>query len=252
MLCARQFLTGILQDQHPVGTPLPADLHILRPFDGYLSAFIDLHTLAHFFEVERLQEYTAGCISTQISTCFQGLFLIFTDGSPGSARFQQRNIAGVLEQTVDAITRAARVVPPTSALWIRTARFFLTMRHVTDFPDGGDRARKQIMRLTHIAPFVYALVRADLYSQSAGLEGVFQTAVDWNLQHADCACTGCSNIIWRGDLVKRTAAEIASGQAQKYALVNPFDGFKTVFCDFCSRRCGVPWDNGNRPCVPHE
>lgn len=211
-----------------------------------------MHTVAHFFEVKRLQKFTADYVSFHITTVVQRLFLIFTDGSPGSARFKQPNIAGLLEETTDAIRRAAPVVPPTSELWTRTARFFLTVRHVTDFVDGGDRVRQQILRLTHIVPFVNALVTADLHSQPAGLEGVFQTAVDWNLQHADCACASCRNIIWRGDLVERTAAEIASGQAQKYALVNPYDGFKTVFCDYCSRRCGVPWDNGNKPCVPHE
>lgn len=253
MFCTRQSLTGsLLQDHNPVGRPLPADLHPLRTFARGISVFVDLHTVAHFFEIEVLQKSTADWVSMQITTVFKGCFLIFTEGSPGSTRFKQPNIAGLLEQTTDAIRRAARIVPPTSEIWIYTARFFLSMRHVTDFLDGGDRVRQQILRLTHITPFVHALVRADLYSQSAGLEGVFQTAMDWNLQHADCACTGCSNIIWRGDLVKRTAAEIASGAVQKCALVNPYDGFKTVFCDFCRRRCGVPWDNGNKPCVPHE
>ncbi|KAG6363671.1 hypothetical protein INS49_008772 [Diaporthe citri] len=251
------FLTWMLQHlqftyQHPINTPLPADL-IPRPtYDRCISIWVDLHTVAHFFEIERLQQFTAACVSTQITTLFTRFFLISTVGSPGSAQFKQPNIPGMLEQTADAIARAARVVPATSGLWVRTARFFLTMRHVTDFLDGGHRVMQQILRLNHIGPFAHALVRAELFCQSAGLEGVFQTSMDWNLQHADCACTGCSNIIWRGDLVKRTSAEIASGAVQKFALVNPYDGFKTVFCDFCSRRCGVPWDNGNKPCVPHE
>lgn len=232
---------------------MPAELNPCPTFDRCISIFIDMHTIGHFFEIERLQHFSIAGVGRQISALLARFFLITTEGCPGSAQFRQPNIRALklLEETAEAVRRAAGFVPPTSALWYRTARFFLAMRHVIDFIDGGDRVTQQILRLAHIGPFAQALVTAGSHCLPAGLEGVFQTAMDWDLQHADCACTGCSNIIWRGDLVNRTPVEIAAGEVQKYALVNPFDGFKTVFCDYCSRHCGVPWDDGNKPCVPH-
>ncbi|KAK7735497.1 hypothetical protein SLS63_003967 [Diaporthe eres] len=245
------FLTWMLQ--YLTFISLPAELNLPLTFDRCISILIDMHTIGHFFEIERLQHLSIAGVGRRISALLASLFLITTEGCSGPAQFRQPNIRGLklLEETADAVRRAAGFVPATSALWYRTARFFLAMRHVIDFIDGGDRVTQQILRLARIGPFSQALATAGVYCLPAGLEGVFQTAMDWDLQHADCACAGCSNIIWRGDLVKRTPVEIDAGKEQKFALVNPFDGFKTVFCDYCRRHCGVPWDDGNKPCVPH-
>lgn len=231
---------------------MPNGLKVVPSADRGISDLIDLHTIATFFEIDRLQRHIIALVTGFIASSLQDYFLIFSDGSTGSAHFRQINISVQLEQTAGAIERAAGLVPHDSHIWILSARYFLAMRQVLDGTHSGEQARQLIARLNPTVPFAHACLEVSLNTRPAGLKGIFRAPVDWNLQCVVCSCTGCSNVIFARDLVAQKADDLASGAIQKYALVNPFDGYRTVFCDFCRKRCGVPWAGGNTPCVPHE
>lgn len=219
-----------------------------------VSRLIDTLTVAHFFEASRLQDAMNYYLFHACDQLMKRHFLIVTKGCPGLLRLKPINIpAGLLEQTTLALRRAARIVPANSNMWYHAALIFHAKWQVLDSGDGGDRLRQQLSQLSSIGAFTAAWLEATtrkLYP--IDLDGIFPVAMNLASQRAECACPGCNNGIKRTDLVERTAGEIAGGAVQKYALVNPFDGYKTMFCDFCLRRCGTPWGHHNKPCVPHE
>lgn len=217
-----------------------------------ISRLIDMHTAAHFFEVDALKDRTSRPVSGAVTELVRRHLLIVTEGPEGPARFTQQNIPGLLEQTTLAVLRAAPIVPSNDDMWFSTAILLRTMPQVLRYADRGDQFRQQLLRLRSIGAFASAWERAILDVTPACLDGVFPASPDWALQYADCSCAGCNKGVWRRDLVERSAAEIAGGAVQEYALINPFDGFKTMFCDFCARHCGEPWSQVRKPCVPHE
>jgi hypothetical protein len=232
---------------------LPNGLEILLSAARGISELIDLHSVAVFFEIRRLERYMIGLVGGYLVSAWKNSFLIFSDRTMGSPRFRQINIYGELEQTAGAIERAGRLIPRDSYMWILCARYLLTMRQVIDGTDGtcSNQVNRIIARLNLTVPFAHACLEVNIQIRPASLKGVFRSAVDWDSQCEICACTGCDKVIFPRDLVERKANDLAAGAVQEFALVNPFDGYRTMFCGYCRNRCGVPW-GGNRPCMPHE
>lgn len=213
---------------------------------------IDVLIVAHFFEIGHLQDLTNRFLYGACIALEKRQYLVFTKGSPGPVQFKQHNVPGLLEQTTLAIERAARIVPASSGMWFSIAILFRAKRQVLEDVGGGDQVSSMLLRLSSIGPFASAWTKATRDVKPGRLDGIFPSSPNWALQHTECACTACTNGVWRRDLVERTAAEVAGGAVQRCALVNPFDGYKTVFCDYCRRHCGYPWGRGNKPCVPHQ
>ncbi|KAG8165297.1 hypothetical protein KVR01_005572 [Diaporthe batatas] len=238
---------------HPDRRPFPDALAFALSADHGISELIGLCTVATFFGIPHLKAIVISGWNFYHTTLLKNILLVSSEGSTGTAQWmRQANLSSQLQHVADAVERAAPIVPRDSHMWISVARFLLALRQVLDGTDGGEQVRQVIARLNPIAPFAHACVEVSLNIRPASLVGVFRSPVDWNLQCETCACTACANVIFARDLVARTADEIAGGAVQKSALVNPFDGFRTLFCDFCTQRCGVPWAGGNKPCVPHE
>lgn len=217
-----------------------------------ITRLIDILVVARFFEIGPLQENINQSLFSVCMKFVQQHFFIFTKRPAGPLRFKQYNIPGLLESTTPAIFRAAPFVPANSRMWSSVVLVYRTRRQVDDFTDVGEQVNQHIRRLSSISAFASAWLRATFTLKTVSLDGIFSQSPNWALQTADCACSACSMRVWRRDLVERLPGEVATGAVQKYALINPFDGFKTVFCDYCFRNCGVPWGNGNKPCDPHE
>lgn len=213
---------------------------------------IDLLTVAHFFEIGHLQDLTNRFLSGACKELSKRQYLVSAKGATRSLQFKQQNIPGMLEMTALALQRAAHVVPANSDMWFSVAALFRAKRQVLECVDGGDQLGAVLSRLSAIGPFASAWVKATCHLKPGSLDGIFPSSPNWALQHTECTCKACTKGVWRKDLVERTAAEIAAGAVQRYALVNPSDGYKTVFCDYCRRHCGFPSRRGNTPCVPHE
>lgn len=218
-----------------------------------ISRLVDFLSVAHFFEVGPLQIGISRYLSSACRKFMQLHLLIFSKGPSGSLRFKQLvKVPGLLESTTYALIRAASIVPANSDMWFSTAMVYRTMRLVLESAGGGDQVTQQLLRLSSISAFASAWVRATCELKHPFLDGIFPQSPNWALQSTDCACSACKKRVWRKDLVERTAAEKAAGAVQKFALVNPYDGYKTVFCDYCLHNCGVPWGSGNKPRNPHE
>lgn len=251
----KSLIGNLIPDDYPNGHPggFPDALKFGLSADRGISELIDLCTVATFFGVPRLEHFVKAVLNNYHATILRNCFLVFSEGSTGSAEWRRQfNLSSQLQHVADAVERAAPIVPHNSYMWIPAARYFLALRQVLDGTDGGEQAMHVIARLNPIAPFAHACLEVSLNIRPASLVGVFRSPVDWNLQCEVCACTACSNVIFARDLIARREDDIAEGAVQKYALVNPFDGYRTLFCDFCRTRCGVPWAGGNKPCVPHE
>lgn len=215
-----------------------------------ISVCIDLHTIAHFFEVVRLQTDTGLWISCFTENEMTSHLLIVTENFLGEAHFKPYNNPSLLEHVALAVERAAHIVPGNSNMWFPIARFYFAMLQVL-YADGGDQARRQISRLARYHGFASAWTQVSINARPLNPEGIFPPRRNAQLLQKPCACRGCSKIIWRGDFFQLTNGLVAAGVVQKYALVNPFDGYRSMFCDFCRQGCGSPWGT-NVPRAPHN
>lgn len=250
-------MENFIQDDYPNGPPVgmaPIALRFTLSPDRGISELVDLCTVATFFQAPRLEQLAKTTLNNLHATLLRDCFLVFSDGCTGTAQWtgRQFKFCSQMQRVADAVERAAPVVPRDSNMWIAVARYFLALRQVLDGTNNGQQVSRVLARLNPIVPFAHACLEVSLTIRPASLVGVFRSPVDWNLQCEVCACTACSNIIFARDLIRRTADDMAGGAIQKHALVNPFDGYRTLFCDFCRERCGVPWAGRNKPCVPHE
>ncbi|KAL1859809.1 hypothetical protein Daus18300_009399 [Diaporthe australafricana] len=227
---------------HALGYRVPDD-------DRRIPALINLCTIAYFFEIQHLQDRIPVSMSKVMREELRTSLLVFNESSAGPARFKQYDKASLLQQTALALEKAANIVPATSVLCHCSATFLRAISGMLDDTDQGNEAKQHIWALNRFPAFVHAWISTDTNPQ---LEGIFPAATVDSDGGKECACAGCSKRVRREDVVRLTDAEVALGEAQEYALVNPFDGYRTLFCDFCRRGCGVPWARTNVPRAPHE
>lgn len=220
--------------------------------DCRIPAVINLYTIVYFFEIQHLQDRISVWTMTVITEELRKSLLVFNESVAGPARFKQYDKLRLLQQTALALERAANIVPGTSDLWRSLAAFLHVILGMLDHTDHGNEAKQHVLRLYRFPAFVYAWFSVDTSSRRPDLEGIFPPATRDSDEGKECACANCRKRVRREDVVRLTDAEVARGAGQKYALVNPFDGYRTLFCDFCRQRCGVPWARTNMPRAPHD